>query len=347
MLLEFTFSDGMVRIKDVAVPNIASALDFSAPAGAFYSVLSDGGNPLSDTMTIWHEHGSIPIVSFIAGECQVPAGADFATLKPLIDAILSQSTPTPGTTMTPVGTIYVSGTHGSPTGNGSLADPINTITDGITLANTNSIADGLAWGVHVLTGLYDEQIVMPVSIAPIWITLGAGAEVIYSGISVTVDSTNANTHITMEQGSVLANSGGGAVLYPDVKDIVVLGNGTLQMSSPYPIIDMSASGSVTITGCTLLNIDPANTAEVINQAGGTLRLGDVSCISTVANTPIVKSGGTTILVDYRSYAPLAPNYAEAAAAQSIQITNCVANAPANVNITETVGAMLVDGSFTL
>ena len=82
--------------------------------------------------------------------------------------------------MTPINTIYVSGVNGSPTGNGSIAEPINTIADGIALAAAGALADGIAYCVYVYSGTYDEQILVPTTADPICITLGCGAEVIFS-----------------------------------------------------------------------------------------------------------------------------------------------------------------------
>lgn len=350
MQLEFSYADGMVRIQDVTIPRTSGQLDFSAPPGAFYTSLATAvpADVAKDVMTLWHVHRPLAIASFTAAECSVPAGPDFATLKPLIDAILSQSTPTPSGTMTPVGTIYVSAVHGTPAGNGSLSDPIDTITTGIDLAHLNAQSDGIEWSVYVLTGTYDEQIAVPPTATSVSITLGVNAQVIFSGApAVTVDATNGDVYITMEDGSILSNTGGSSVLYPDINTISVVGVGTIRVDGPYQALDLASFGTINLTGIKLLNSDPLNTVQVIDQADGTLNMVNVSCVSVVANTPIIKSGGVMNLTGYRNYSPAATNYAESPSPQDIQIAGCFSNVNKGPQISETVEPMNHNASFVI
>jgi hypothetical protein len=192
-----------------------------------------------------------------------------------------------------------------------------------------------------------RQIVVPTTADPICITLGCGAEVIFSGAGATVAAINNDTYITMQQGSVLANTGSGAVLYPDVNNIVIIGNGTIRMDSPYQVVDMSATGGLTLRDTTLLNTDPGNTVEMINQTGGVLRMVNVNIVHVSANDPMVKSGGDARLYACNIYAPLSTNSITSPTPQNVQVVNCVSNLATGVKITETIGTLLVDAAFQL
>jgi len=347
MDITITYADGMVRIQNIGYTTSSDQIDISAAPGEFVMEVSRAipTNAALDSMTIWHKSGR-RVCSFAAHEISIPAGPDIDTLIPLVDAILTQSSG--GTTLTPINTIYVSGVNGSPTGNGSIAEPVDTIAAGITLAATNSATEGIAWCVYVYSGTYDEQILVPTTADPICITLGCGAEVIFSSPATpTVDATNGDTYITMQQGSVLANTGSGAVLYPDVNNIVIIGNGTIRMDSPYQVVDMTKTGGLTLRDTTLLNTDPGNTVEMINQTGGVLRMVNVNIVHESANDPMVKSGGDARLYACNIYAPLSTNSIASPTRQNVQVVNCVSNLATGVNITETVGTLLVDAAFEL
>jgi hypothetical protein len=343
---------GFVNIKDISTPESFAKLDFTGAVGSFYTRLgSDSGGPAnSNTLTIVHAVAG-EILTGTVDEFITPSDTSLIVLRPVIDALLNTpSSSTPAVPMEPINTVYVSGVQGSPTGTGAIDSPINTITDAITLASTNSIADGIPWCVYVFSGTYDEQILVPASADPIWITLGCGAEVIFSGgggTAPTIDATNGDTYITMQQGSVLANTGIGAVLYPDVNDIVLFGNGTIRMDSPYQLIDMTATGGLTLRDVTLLNTDPANTVELSNQTSGVLRMVNCNIVHVSANDPMVKSGGDARLYGCNIYAPLSTNSISSPTPQKVQIVNCTSNLAVGASITQLVGTLLVDAAFQL
>jgi hypothetical protein len=122
MDITITYADGMVRIQNIGYTTSSDQIDISAAPGEFVMEVSRAipTNAALDSMTIWHKSGR-RVCSFAAHEISIPAGPDIDTLIPLVDAILTQSSG--GTTLTPINTIYVSGVNGSPTGNGSIADP--------------------------------------------------------------------------------------------------------------------------------------------------------------------------------------------------------------------------------
>jgi hypothetical protein len=347
MDITITYADGMVRIQNIGYTTSSDQIDISAAPGEFVMEVSRAipSNPALDSMTIWHQSGR-RVCSFAAHEISIPAGADIDALIPLVDAILTQSSGG-GTTVTPKNTIYVSGVQGSPTGNGSIADPINTIADGVALAEAAGIADGLAWTVHVLAGVYDEQIIQSALANNVYITLGSGVNVSFSGIGATVADTNHSMYINMEQGSNMENVGGGSVISGAANNTTVFGSGTITMQSPYPVIEsVNPASEINIVGITLLNLAGGPT-EMINMTDGTIRLTNVAMIQVPAQEPIVKDGGSLKLTNVAIYAPTATNYATTSGVESIQVVNGVSNLASGAGITETVGTMLVDASFAI
>lgn len=340
---------GFVNIKDISAPESFAKLDFTGAVGSFYTRLgSDSGGPANgNTLTIVHAVAG-EILTGIVDEFVTPSDASLITLRPIIDALLNTpSTLTPATPMEPKNTIYVSAAHGSPTGTGAIDDPINTIADGMLLAETAGLADSLAWELRVLAGTYDEQITQAAGANNVYVTLTAGVNVSFSGLGPTVDDADHSMYINMEQGSNMENTGGGAVLSGATNNTTVIGPGTLTLQSVYPLVECGNAGSeVNLVGCTLLNL-AGGVSEIINITDGTIRLTSVAIIQVPNHEPIVKDGGILHMTGTGIYAPTATNYATTSGAESIQVVNCVSNLVAGAGITETVGAMLVDAAYAV
>lgn len=90
MQIEITRTGNSVAIKDVEAPDSHTNLDFTGDAGSFDTVLSSatGGTDPNDTLTITHDtHGTIG--TFTAADFQSPSGADLATVRPFVEALLT------------------------------------------------------------------------------------------------------------------------------------------------------------------------------------------------------------------------------------------------------------------
>lgn len=81
--------------------------------------------------------------------------------------------------------------------------------------------------------------------------------------------------------------------------------------------------------------------------GGVLRMVNVNIVHVSANDPMVKSGGDARLYACNIYAPMSTNSITSPTPQNVQVVNCVSNLASGVNITETVGTLLVDAAFQL
>jgi hypothetical protein len=345
MDISITYADGMVRIQNLGYTSSSDQIDISAAPGTFIMEVSRAipTNAPLDSITIWHQSGR-RVCSFAASEISTPSGADVDTLIPLIDAILTQSSG--GTSVAPINTIFVSAANGTPTGNGAINDPIDTIAAGILLAEAASLDDGTQGEVRILPGTYDEQIIQSAGAPNVLFYLTSGATVSYSGLGATVSDFDNSISLYMEQGSYLVNTGGGSIVDAQANTVDINGYGTLQIESNYAGVEVSNTGTCNLRGIAITNIS-GSIVEAVLQTDGTLRMFDCLVFHDPSVAPIQKNGGDMKLYNTNIFAPNAAAYADAATAQDIQIVFCQSNVPAGVNVNDTVQAMNADVAFTI
>jgi hypothetical protein len=288
-------------------------------------------------------NGAYPFPQFVLADVTTPAAGSTDALETALATLFSVNT---SSSMAPNGTVYVSGIYGNDTtGNGSLDTPLATIAAGIALTDANTTTDGSQWGVYVLPGNYDEQIVANATNSnPVFITLHEGASVSSSTVA-TVSDAVANVSITLHRGSRLFNSATLPVF--DVAsgtDVSVTDLGAEVFTTTNSVVADVSNGGFRYVGGTLVRLGGAG--EVVNQSGGTVRLENSALFQSDASSAIVKSGGDCKL-SYVRIQTAHTDYISAPAAQDVQIVDCASNVTFGANITETVGAMLVNAAFTL
>lgn len=280
--------------------------------------------------------------AFTYADVASPLPGNLAALKAALTTMLSNSS----SDMTPTGIAYVSQVYGNDfTGNGSLELPYQTIAKGIEVTDDKTTTDGIQWGVDVLPGNYDEQIVANATNSnPVFITLHEGASVASTTV-VTVSDAVANVSITLHKGSRLFN--GAAVPTVDVSngfDVEIYDLGSQFFTTTNTVLVDVSNGNFRMDGGTLVR--QGGTGEVFNVSGGVARLTNTGIFQSDTSSAIVKSGGDMKL-SYVRIQTAHTDYASAGSAQDIQIVDCACNVTFGANITETVGTMLVNAAFTL
>lgn len=244
--------------------------------------------------------------------------------------------------MTPFSIIYVSQIYGDDTnGNGSPDAPYQTLTKGIAEMDAKSISDGTPWQVWALGGMYDETVVGIGN--DVYLRLCTGA-VLASTTGPCVSDAGGSVFLYIEEKADLYADNGGASPEFSISSNVVKVSGR----SPIYVSDIAGidvSGGEFWADGIMIDGD-SNSEELINQSGGVVRLSNCRIRQPYAASAIVKSGGDMKLHNCQ-IETVHSNYISAPSAQSVQVFGCVSNVAKGANITETVGSMFVDSSFTL
>jgi hypothetical protein len=290
-----------------------------------------------------NKNGAYPVPEFVRGNVTTPASGSTDALQAALATMFTVNT---SSSMTPNGIVYVSAVYGNDTtGNGSLDLPLATIGAGIALADANTTTDGVQWGVAVLSGDYDEQIVANATNGnPVFITLHEGASVASSTVE-TVSDAVANVSITLHRGARLYNAATLPVF--DVSggfDVNVTDLGAEVFTTTNSVVADVSNGNFRYDLGTLVRL--GGTGEVVNQSGGVVRIDSGAIFqSDGTSSVIVKSGGDMKLSYVRMQG--GADYASAPAAEDIQVIDCVSSSAVGANVTPTIGTILVDPAFTL
>ena len=251
--------------------------------------------------------------------------------------------------MTPFSFIYVSALSGNDAGSGSIDDPKQTIAVAQALAATYEGSQSSPWGIVLLAGVHDGQIV-PTTNQSITI-LTAGAEVRYSGSGAAVQDDWSGNRIWIEMGlnSRITTTTGNPAVSVLAGGHVQIQGGKIEKSADGLLVE-NAGGQLVISHTLLLGALDGNNAVpftgALLESDGETRLHSCVLASMSSSTPVVKSGGTLNLHDCRHWSA-ASGYVDAPSAQDVQVTGGVSNVACGTNITEKVGSALVDPSFIL
>lgn len=336
---------GFVNIKDVSSPESFEKLDFTGAVGSFYTRLgSTSVSPANaNTLTIFHAVAG-HILTGIVTEFTTPSDASLITLRPIIDALLN--TPSSSVApMEPFNTIFVSGTHGSSTGTGAIDSPIDTIAAGTVLAETAALADGTRWEVRILAGEYDEQLFPAAGLQRISFTLATGAGINYTDVSAVIDDTNNNVLVVMEAGTYIIAAGGGAVATSTAKRIDIQGSGIIVMESAYSAIEC-VGGEINCNGIAFIN-SAGSATPVVDCQSGLVRMTECTFEHEETSAVMAKSGGELKLYRCSIMTTVATESISSPDPQDVQVMDCVSTVAVGADITETVGAFIVDAAFTL